>query len=481
MNAEQIHKYIKLEPSKNGNTEVRIAGQLAMCITTPMSFQTGNGGDVSESFYWKINPAFAVATYGAKDFGDIPYCTQQFESVELAVADGVLKLLDLGVMATAVDLPEDTFAATMNEAAEKLNDTDNALLIEASNGVFDYSKLKKLQKIGITLSEEAVQDTFDAFTNGTITPRQLYMAKLHTESGAMDFVQENGLTIFSTIQLNEVVFDEEEIDKEQELSSTVTESTSFAKFRAEKRRVDEALKLIATHTSKDGKKVAKHYRDAEWDEHRVKHFIDGVHQKNADYHTDDKSDASGTAKKWVSEAKESEYSANLSLAGDKSVDDKTKPIKIKNAAGKVVSSHSTVSAAFQTYKNMPNNAGHKIVGYKTVGESIEEVDITEIAESSSKDEDAAYEKWVKQVGDKHGTDKIKFKGRIEKGLHTTSAEIPGKDRSYGVFYHDDGTSHVFEEEQEYEFPDETLVEDTPVTIPAKFKSKIVESLFSKAV
>ena len=45
----------------------------------------------------------------------------------------------------------------------------------------------------------------------------------------------------------------------------------------------------------DGKKTAKVYKDSDWGEYRVKHFVDGVHQKDADYHAYDKDDAMNTA------------------------------------------------------------------------------------------------------------------------------------------------------------------------------------------
>lgn len=38
------------------------------------------------------------------------------------------------------------------------------------------------------------------------------------------------------------------------------------------------------------------YRDAEWQEYRVKFHRQGIYQENADYHTDDKSDAQHMAR-----------------------------------------------------------------------------------------------------------------------------------------------------------------------------------------
>ena len=40
---------------------------------------------------------------------------------------------------------------------------------------------------------------------------------------------------------------------------------------------------------------ARVYRDVEWDEYRVKLYINGVYEETADYHTDDKHDAIQTA------------------------------------------------------------------------------------------------------------------------------------------------------------------------------------------
>ncbi len=48
----------------------------------------------------------------------------------------------------------------------------------------------------------------------------------------------------------------------------------------------------------NGKRVAKVYKDLEWEEYRVKFFVDDVQQVHADYHTDDKQDALSTAETW---------------------------------------------------------------------------------------------------------------------------------------------------------------------------------------
>ena len=53
------------------------------------------------------------------------------------------------------------------------------------------------------------------------------------------------------------------------------------------------LRLMKTHT--DGNKMAKVYKDADFGEYRVKHYVDGKHQTKADYHTDDVRYANSTA------------------------------------------------------------------------------------------------------------------------------------------------------------------------------------------
>lgn len=61
--------------------------------------------------------------------------------------------------------------------------------------------------------------------------------------------------------------------------------------------LQEGLRLTATHSN--GDRTAKVYRDVEWEEHRVKHFVGGVHQHKADYHTNDKEEAHNHAKSWA--------------------------------------------------------------------------------------------------------------------------------------------------------------------------------------
>lgn len=105
MDIESVHKYIALNKLANGNVEVLFSGQ--PCLTITESMMIGN--------VWKINPVFAKLVYGANIFEDIPQCTSGFDSMEEAVAAGLIKLNELGAFKSEVDLPEDSYAATLNQ------------------------------------------------------------------------------------------------------------------------------------------------------------------------------------------------------------------------------------------------------------------------------------------------------------------------------------------------------------------------------
>lgn len=55
------------------------------------------------------------------------------------------------------------------------------------------------------------------------------------------------------------------------------------------------MRLISTIHKASEELTVKTYRDTDWNEYRVKTYIQGQHQQDADYHTDDKQDAIDTA------------------------------------------------------------------------------------------------------------------------------------------------------------------------------------------
>lgn len=128
----------------------------------------------------------------------------------------------------------------------------------------------------------------------------------------------------------------------------------------------------------------------------------------------------------------SEYTANLNLSGEKT----KKKVHLVNSLGNRISSHDSESDALRSWKNLPDSKGVKIVH--------EDTDVTDKALND--DIDAKYDKWENDVRNTHPTKKLRFKGRVEKGMHTTSAEEAG--HSYGVWDHDKNEGHVFDDEKE---------------------------------
>jgi len=106
-----------------------------------------------------------------------------------------------------------------------------------------------------------------------------------------------------------IAYDVQRKAKKKAKKENPAENASTPAFReyAENKMAEGGgvLRLIKTHTSSDGKRTAKVYRDPEFNEYRVKHFVDGKHSKNADYHTDEASDAHDTANHWLKMNEES--------------------------------------------------------------------------------------------------------------------------------------------------------------------------------
>lgn len=62
------------------------------------------------------------------------------------------------------------------------------------------------------------------------------------------------------------------------------------------------MRLITTFTrvcNEHHVRAAKVYFHADWEEYTVRFYINGVHQRKADYHADDKQDAIDTADYWT--------------------------------------------------------------------------------------------------------------------------------------------------------------------------------------
>ena len=62
------------------------------------------------------------------------------------------------------------------------------------------------------------------------------------------------------------------------------------------------------------------------------------------------------------------------------------------------------------------------------------------------EQDPEVKSWADNVKKTFPHLNLKFKHRIESGTHTTSAEVPGQDRSYGVWDHDERKGYIWTEE-----------------------------------
>ena len=315
----------------NDTVEVLFAGQPCLTVSEGMM------GAV-----WKINPVFAKLVYGANVFEDIPVCLDGHPSTEAAIAGGLVKLHSLGAFNTEVDLPEDSYADTMNAISE---DVKQYTIKTSKNLMESFTTYKKIM--------ESIQ-------SGTFVSPMAFKSPVGSIVAPVDavpMVEEKNATVN--------VFD-------QWVSKKIT---PIAEVR-------------------------------------------------------------------------SEYAANIGLSKAMDSAKQGKPTKkkawLQSPDGKMLSDHDSEADALRTWKNLSVNKGVKIMR----NENVSCVDITDIL--IAEDVDAQYSKWESDVRAKHPTKQLKFKGRVEQGLHTTSAEESGKDRSYGMWDHDENKGHVFEESEEEE-------------------------------
>ena len=139
---------------------------------------------------------------------------------------------------------------------------------------------------------------------------------------------------------------------------------------------------------------------------------------------------------------------------------------LKDKTGKKISKHDTEVDALKCYKAMPDNYGVKIIKEDT---DFQELEILIVEDGN----DDKYDKWESEVRKANSGKNLKFKNRIEKGLHTTSAEESGKDRSYAVWDHDKNIGHIFNEAS-VEFKEKAIIKE-----PEKEESKELVSAIKK--
>jgi hypothetical protein len=385
MEIDVLHKYIHLNKLANDTLEVLYAGQPALVIG---KFTIGHPDDENSAYHWTINPVFAKLTYGANVATDVPYCMGQFDTPEEATADGLAKLHSLGAFNTEVDLPDDSYATAQDQVSEDIRRVASSLndsIFEAATWARNIISNKIFPKHTIEEILESVQSGKEMSKEMT---RSLYEHTfLHTPAA---FNQKTGLPLIST--------------------KTVALAESKYKTAAE-------IELELTRTAQERESATAVV------ESTFKQFL--------------------TQRRALKEGRDSEFTAHAALSGAKMGQPINGKIKIKSPTGRILSHHATETDAIRTFKMMKDTKGVKI---QRESEDGSEVDITDMISEISDDDasQAKYDKWVSDVKAKHGDKPMRFKGRIEHGVHTMSAEKPGGDHAYGIWDHDKDEGHVFE-------------------------------------
>jgi hypothetical protein len=497
MKLENLHAHMHINALANGSAEVLFMGQPALSVVKT----------AEDSYCWVISHVFAKLTYGANVIGDVPYCNSLYTSIEHAAAEGMAKLEELGAFKTIAELPEDTYSN-----AKKLVDDDIlSHAIESNHG-------KLVESIKYVT----------ALRLGTLKPSTSFTSLQEKVQAGEQLSESEQVARFEYARMGKHIFSGTLVEAIEEVAQEVVEEASetapanetrqvdahtlFEQFKAKKLsdRIDESRRLVSTHDSGAKERTAKVYKCSESGEHIVKFFQDGKHQTEADYHTDDKHDAQGTAKHWISqlkvdealndddyyvvnpetktvvsrlgkpvkkvamftdpsehpefkssikdpkhkvmrgmaakhagflqEATRSEFDANQMMSGTKTPEAK-KSVRIIGPTGATVAKLTSRKDAEATF--IMKKFSTKTHTIKEDCEDGSEIDLTSLFEEIEAD----YDKWMAKVKAKHGDKKYNIRHRIEKGVHTSSAEVPGQDRSYAVYDHDKNEGHIFEESE----------------------------------
>lgn len=355
MEITSLHKYISLNKLANGQTEVLFSGQ--PCLYTSKLNVIAVGESLGD-YHWKINPIFAKLVYGANVFEDIPQCTETFGTDEEAVAAGLVKLHEMGAFSTEVDLPEDSYAATLNDIQDEVKATS----IQNANDIMDAQKQyneSMLQIFGKELLQEVSK-----------------------------YPQKRKFTIHYT-----------------------------TKDGVSKKKSEEAY---------SPRGIIKSWKDTIENEYGGK--LDDVKHKGVSV---------------MNEAEEKDYKfiENSYVWGNSQGAKDRAHKKIKDLHGDT----KQVQSKIQGRTSYIDNNGKEVADREVDGEGDMAWNIRIFKHNKLNESVETYDKWVNAVLSKHSDKKIKFKGRVEQGVHTTSAEVSGEDRSYGVWDHDKEEGHILGE------------------------------------
>lgn len=137
MDLENVSKYLKLQQFPT-YTEVKYNGQPCLAV-----MENYDGG-----YSWVIAPLFARMTYGANTLADIPYCTESFDDIAEAIADGTSRLHELGSF-IELDLDDIGHEETIQECKELALEYADGDIFKAVGYLLEFAKIEEVSKCDI--------------------------------------------------------------------------------------------------------------------------------------------------------------------------------------------------------------------------------------------------------------------------------------------------------------------------------------------
>jgi hypothetical protein len=122
---------------------------------------------------------------------------------------------------------------------------------------------------------------------------------------------------------------------------------------------------------------------------------------------------------------------------------------------------------------MANNYNELIKSSKSIMDAYKLM-VENAIPTTKPDDDEGISAWMNDVKKAHPGKMLSFRHRIEKGVHTTSAEVPGEDRSYGVWDHKDGEGRVLGEAVEK--PELPAADDQMIPSSVKHAGKVYQTM-----
>jgi len=181
---------------------------------------------------------------------------------------------------------------------------ENLISLHASGNLTDAGRAKLAQRIAKAqhnLAMKKQQQQKSGVSEGSGEPSPVARAILHRI-----MMQHTGLlaahgperVMAAVDEVVDYIGDVEEIGS-SDVSGWVRHVEQMLTNMPDSQELDESMAQRLVASDSEGAFGYRVYLDREWNEYVVKHYVNGRHQVDADYHTDDKNDAMSTAQKFV--------------------------------------------------------------------------------------------------------------------------------------------------------------------------------------